>query len=97
MYTYRCIVRRTVDGDTIACDIDKGFGDWGHADDPACKNHLRIFGIDTPETRRREPGMSDTEWMEEKVAGKKATERMVPTGLAIPFPAISGADPWMGS
>ena len=26
-----------------------------------------------------------------------AAERMVPSGFAIPFPAMSGADPWMGS
>ena len=26
-----------------------------------------------------------------------AADRMVPSGFAIPFPAMSGAEPWMGS
>ena len=48
MYEYRCKVRRVVDGDTVDIDIDLGFGVWLH------KERVRIYGIDTPESRTRD-------------------------------------------
>ena len=48
MYEYRCKVRRVVDGDTVDMDIDLGFGVWLH------KERVRIYGIDTPESRTRD-------------------------------------------
>ena len=48
MYEYRCKVTRVVDGDTVDIDIDLGFGVWLH------KERVRIYGIDTPESRTRD-------------------------------------------
>ena len=48
MYEYRCKVRRVVDGDTVDIDIDLGCGVWLH------KERVRIYGIDTPESRTRD-------------------------------------------
>ena len=48
MYEYRCKIRRVVDGDPVDIDIDLGFGVWLH------KERVRIYGIDTPESRTRD-------------------------------------------
>ena len=48
MYEYRCKVVRIVDGDTVDVDIDLGFGVWLH------KERIRMYGIDTPESRTRD-------------------------------------------
>ena len=48
MYEYRCKITRIVDGDTMEIDIDLGFGVWLH------KERVRIYGIDTPESRTRD-------------------------------------------
>ncbi len=47
MYEYRCKVVKIVDGDTVDVDIDLGFGVW------LKKERIRMFGIDTPESRTR--------------------------------------------
>ena len=60
MYEYRCKIRRVVDGDTVDIDIDLGFGVWLH------KERVRIYGIDTPESRTRDK--------EEKKYGLMANE-----------------------
>ena len=60
MYEYRCKVTRVVDGDTVDVDIDLGFGVWLH------KERVRIYGIDTPESRTRD--------LEEKRYGLAAKE-----------------------
>ena len=48
MYEYKCKITRVVDGDTVDIDIDLGFGVWLH------KERVRIYGIDTPESRTRD-------------------------------------------
>ena len=48
MYEYRCTVVKIVDGDTVDVDIDLGFGVWMK------KQRIRMFGIDTPESRTRD-------------------------------------------
>jgi micrococcal nuclease len=48
MYEYRCKVVKIVDGDTVDVDIDLGFGVW------LKKERIRMFGIDTPESRTRD-------------------------------------------
>ena len=48
MYEYRCIVVKIIDGDTVDVDIDLGFGVWMH------KERIRLYGIDTPESRTRD-------------------------------------------
>ena len=55
MYEYNCTIRRVVDGDTVDVDIDLGFDMWIH------NERVRLFGIDTPESRTRD--------LEEKKAG----------------------------
>ena len=48
MYEYRCKVVKIVEGDTVDVDIDLGFGVW------LKKERIRMFGIDTPESRTRD-------------------------------------------
>jgi micrococcal nuclease len=48
MYEYKCKILRVIDGDTVDIDIDLGFGIWMH------KERVRLFGIDTPESRTRD-------------------------------------------
>jgi len=60
MYTYNCIIRRVVDGDTIDVDIDLGFDTWLH------NQRVRLHGIDAPEIRTRD--------LREKYYGELATQ-----------------------
>lgn len=60
MYEYRCEVVKIIDGDTVDVDIDLGFGIWMR------KERIRLFGIDTPESRTRD--------LEEKKYGLAAKE-----------------------
>ena len=46
MYEYSCTVDRVVDGDTIDVILDLGF-------DILYKSRVRLFAIDTPESRTR--------------------------------------------
>ena len=48
MYQYRCQILRVVDGDTVDIDIDLGFGVWMR------KQRVRLYGVDTPESRTRD-------------------------------------------
>jgi micrococcal nuclease len=57
MYEYSCEVRRVVDGDTIDVTMDLGFNILH-------KCRVRLFGIDTPESRTRD--------LDEKARGKMA-------------------------
>ena len=49
MYEYACTVDRVVDGDTVDVDIDLGFGVV------YANQRIRLYGIDTPESRTRDP------------------------------------------
>jgi micrococcal nuclease len=57
MYEYRCNITRVVDGDTVDAEIDLGF-------DIVYKSRVRLYGIDTPESRTRD--------LDEKARGKLA-------------------------
>lgn len=59
MYEYKCGVTRIVDGDTVDCEIDLGF-------DITYKSRVRLYGIDTPESRTRD--------LDEKARGKLAAK-----------------------
>ena len=48
MFEYNCKIVRVVDGDTVDVNIDLGFGLWIH------KERIRLYGIDTPESRTRD-------------------------------------------
>ena len=49
MYTYRCVIKKIIDGDTVDVDIDLGFDVWLR------NQRLRIYNIDTPESRTSDP------------------------------------------
>jgi len=48
MYEYNCKIVRIIDGDTVDVDIDLGF------DVCLVKQRIRLFGVDTPESRTRD-------------------------------------------
>ena len=58
MYEYNCKVERVVDGDTVDVMLDLGF-------DILYNCRVRLFGIDTPESRTRN--------LDEKARGKMAS------------------------
>jgi len=58
MYEYSCKVDRVVDGDTIDVVLNLGF-------DIMFKSRVRLYGIDTPESRTRD--------LDEKARGKMAS------------------------
>jgi micrococcal nuclease len=69
MYQYRAKVNRIIDGDSIVLDIDLGFDIWMN------NQSIRIYGIDTPESRTRD--------LDEKARGlmaKKHVEDLLPVG-----------------
>jgi micrococcal nuclease len=49
MYTYKCVIKKIIDGDTVDVDIDLGFDVWLR------NQRLRIYNIDTPESRTSDP------------------------------------------
>jgi len=59
VYEYKCQVTRVVDGDTIDCVLDLGFSILH-------KCRVRLYGIDTPESRTRD--------LDEKARGKLASK-----------------------
>ena len=59
MYEYKCEITRVVDGDTVDAEIDLGF-------DIVYKSRVRLYGIDTPESR--------TSNKDEKARGKLAAK-----------------------
>lgn len=59
MYEYGCGITRIVDGDTVDAEIDLGF-------DITYKSRVRLYGIDTPESRTRD--------LDEKARGKLAAK-----------------------
>jgi len=48
MYEYACKVERVVDGDTVDCHLDLGFGIVYSS------QRIRLYGIDAPESRTRD-------------------------------------------
>ena len=48
MYEYKCKILKVIDGDTVDIDIDLGF------DVVLTNQRVRMFGIDTPESRTRD-------------------------------------------
>jgi len=59
VYEYKCEVTRVVDGDTVDCVLDLGFSILH-------KCRVRLYGIDTPESRTRD--------LDEKARGKLAAK-----------------------
>ena len=59
VYNYKCTLVKVVDGDTIDCILDLGFS-------VLHKCRVRLYGIDTPESRTRDK--------DEKIRGKLAAK-----------------------
>ena len=75
-YTYRAVVTRVIDGDSILVSLDLGFG-------ISIKDSVRLLGIDTPESRTRRK--------QEKVLGLAAKARIKAIiGEARPIPGKRG-------
>ena len=69
MYEYECTIRKVVDGDTIDVGINLGFNTWIN------NERVRLYGIDTPESRTRD--------LEEKKFGlyaKSVVDKYLPVG-----------------
>jgi len=69
MYRYYGTVIRVIDGDTCDTEIFLGF-------DVSIKQRLRLFGVDTPETRTRDlkekkKGLAAKEFVKKRIEGKK--------------------------
>jgi micrococcal nuclease len=62
MYEYKAKLDRVIDGDTVDVILDLGF-------DILWKTRLRLFGIDTPETRTKD--------LDEKKRGLAAKQRLI--------------------
>ena len=62
MYQYKARVNRVIDGDSVVLDIDLGFDTWMN------NQHIRIYGIYTPESRTRD--------LDEKARGLMATDHV---------------------
>jgi len=48
VHEYSCVITKIIDGDTVDVDIDLGFDCWLR------KQRIRLYGIDTPESRTRD-------------------------------------------
>jgi micrococcal nuclease len=69
VHEYHCVITKIIDGDTIDVDIDLGFDCWLH------RQRIRLYGIDTPESRTR-----DLEEKKYGLAAKAFVEKFIPLG-----------------
>lgn len=81
MFTYRATILRWVDGDTVDVDIDLGFGVWLR------KQRVRLFGINTPESRTR-----DLEEKERGLAAKEFAKSCAPIGASVTIQTTKGKE-----
>ena len=77
MYTYRAVIVRWVDGDTVDCNVDLGFTVFALI-------RFRLLGVNTPETNRiasREAGKAAQAYAEDKApAGSRVLVKSRKTG-----------------
>ena len=69
MHEYSCVITKIIDGDTVDVDIDLGFDCWLR------KQRIRLYGIDTPESRTR-----DKQEKRYGLAAKRFVENFIPVG-----------------
>jgi len=69
VHEYPCVITKIIDGDTIDVDVDLGFDCWLH------RQRIRLYGIDTPESRTR-----DLEEKKYGLAAKAFVEKFIPLG-----------------
>jgi len=69
VHEYSCVITKIIDGDTVDVDIDLGFDCWLR------KQRIRLYGIDTPESRTR-----DKQEKRYGLAAKKFVMDFIPVG-----------------
>jgi len=69
VHEYSCVITKIIDGDTVDVDIDLGFDCWLR------KQRIRLYGIDTPESRTR-----DKQEKRYGLAAKRFVENFIPVG-----------------
>lgn len=52
LYTYKALVEKTVDGDTLKITVDLGFTVYW-------KSSCRLYGVNTPELKSKDPAVKD--------------------------------------
>ena len=72
LYHYKAKVRRVIDGDSVVCDIDLGFGII------LKERNVRLFGVDTCELRSKNPAVKHFA----KLA-KEFVRRQLPRGMDV--------------
>ena len=72
LYHYKAKVRRVIDGDSIVCDIDLGFGII------LSERNVRLFGVDTCEIRSKDLAVKQFG----KLA-KQFVQRQLPRGMKV--------------
>jgi micrococcal nuclease len=70
-WTVQATVLRVIDGDTVAVDLDLGWGVW-RKEVLGAPNRIRILGIDTPER-------GDDRWAE----ARDMMAALLPVGLVV--------------
>jgi len=68
MYSYKCLVERVIDGDSVVGIVDLGFG-------LKQKMTLRLFGINAPEIRGKQKadGLVSKDWLQIQVEAQEVT------------------------
>ena len=69
LYTYKAVVAKIVDGDTVDLDIDLGLNMWSKS------TRIRLLNINTPEVRGKE--------REAGLAAKRFLENVIPRGCGV--------------
>lgn len=78
MYTYKAKVLKVIDGDTIDVQIDLGFNIF-------IKERIRLFGINTPETRtknleEKKKGLEAKKFVQDEIGNKEITVEIFKQG-----------------
>ncbi len=73
MYTYKALVRKVYDGDTITVDIDLGLNVWLKG------QKIRLYGLDAPEIRgeERPTGLISKKHLSNLILGKTIKLRTI--------------------
>lgn len=67
LFTYKALIRKVYDGDTVTAEVDLGFHTWIHGE------KLRLHRINAPEVRgeERPQGLISRDWLRERLLGKE--------------------------
>ncbi len=67
LFTYKAIITKVYDGDTVTAEIDLGFHTWLKGE------KLRLYRINAPEIRgaERPQGLVSRDWLRDKLLGRE--------------------------